>query len=67
MVIIHVRNKFGVEYKSSGMEDLLHRIGFSWRKARPQHPKAASEEEKMKFKKKLRSWLPNTNARDTPS
>ena len=67
MIIIHVRNKFGVEYKSSGMEDLLHRMGFSWRKARPKHPKAASEEEKAKFKKKLRSGLLNTNAWDIPS
>lgn len=67
IVIAHVSKKFGVEYKSSGMEDLLHRMGFSWRKARPRHLKAASEEEKTEFKKKQHSWLSNINAKDTPS
>ncbi len=67
MVIAHVYSKFDIKYKSSGMEDLLHRMGFSWRKARPRHTKAASEEEKEKYKKKLHSWLPNTNAGDTQS
>ena len=66
MIIVHVHAKFDIEYRSSGMEDLLHRMGFSWRKARPKHPKSASKEEREKFKKKPRSWLPNTNTGDTP-
>ncbi|MYC79461.1 MAG: winged helix-turn-helix domain-containing protein [Cenarchaeum sp. SB0661_bin_35] len=44
MVIAHVHRKFDIEYKRGGMEGLLRRMGFSWRKARPRHPKAASEE-----------------------
>lgn len=67
MVIIHVRNKFGIQYKSSGMGFLLHRLGFSWRKARPRHPKAASPEQTEEFKKKLHTWQTNMPARDMSS
>ena len=57
LVIAHVRNKYHIEYKVSGMLCLLHRMGFSWRKARPRHPKAPDEEEIKEFKK---SWTLNS-------
>jgi len=48
----HVRRRFGVEYRTVSMYDILHRLGFSWRKPRPKHPKSASESAKRAFKKK---------------
>jgi len=44
--------RFGVEYRTVSMYDILHRLGFSWRKPRPKHPKSASESAKRAFKKK---------------
>ena len=38
--IIHfVYEKYGVEYKSSGMYEVLHRLGFSWVTSRSKSPK----------------------------
>lgn len=56
LVMAHVRKKFDIEYKTSGMLFLLHRIGFSWRKPRPRHPNAPTDEEIKEFKK---SWTIN--------
>lgn len=41
MVIEHVSRKYGIEYKESGMRDVLHRAGFSSRKPRPTPYKAS--------------------------
>jgi len=53
LVAEHVRRRFGVQYRTVSMYDILHRLGFSWRKPRPRHPKSASESGKRAFKKKL--------------
>jgi len=53
LVAEHVRRRFGVEYRTVSMYDILHNMGFSWRKPRPKHPKSASESAKRAFKKKL--------------
>lgn len=50
-----VKEKFGVEYGERGMQLLLHRIGFASRVPRPRHPKAASEEEKARFRRMVAS------------
>ena len=49
LVIVHVQNKYNIEYKNSGMPYLLHRMGFSWRKARPRHPNIPIKEETKEF------------------
>jgi len=53
LVAEHVRRKFGVEYKTVSIYDILHRLGFSYKKPRPRHPKSASKPAKRAFKKKL--------------
>ena len=53
LVVAYVKRKFGVRYAGRGMYDLLRRIGFSSKKPRPRHPKAASGHKKREFKKKL--------------
>ena len=35
-----VENRWGVSYHPSHMGKLMHRLGLSWQKARPSHPKA---------------------------
>ena len=57
LVLIYVKKKYGVMYANSGMYDLLHRIGFSCKKPRPRHPKAASESEKKAFKRRSASII----------
>ena len=52
LLAAHIRKKYGVQYASSGIYEMLHRIGFSWQTPRPRHPKSASEPEKREFKKK---------------
>ena len=59
LVVAHVKKKYGVQYAERGMYDLLNRMGFSSRRPRPRHPKAASERDKNEFKKKLAA-RPNT-------
>ena len=39
-VIAHIQEKFGVKYSQSGGTDLLHRLGFSFKKATPVSGKA---------------------------
>jgi len=51
-VRIHIRRRFGVDYSIRGVQDLLPRIGLSWKKARPRHPKSASKTAQKAFKKK---------------
>ena len=38
-----VRDKYGVQYTTSGMYHILHRLGFSWITSRSQHPKSSPE------------------------
>ncbi len=52
LLAAHIRKKFGVQYATVSIYDILHRMGFSCRKPRPKHPKSASESEKKEFKKK---------------
>jgi len=52
LVAEHVRRRFGAEYRTVSMYDILHRLGFSWKKSRPKHPEPASESGKRAFKKK---------------
>lgn len=47
-VINYVQNTFGAEYSESGMRDLLHRIGFVYKKAKPV-PSKADEVEQLAF------------------
>ena len=51
MVKHHIEKKFGVEYSRGGARLLLKRLGFSWKKARPTHPKAASKRQQKQFMK----------------
>jgi transposase len=47
-VINHIKNKFGVQYSRGGVTELLHRLGFSFKKATPVPGKAKrSEQEKF--------------------
>ena len=50
-VIFHVINKFKIKYSRGGITELLHRIGFSFKKATPVPGKAKKEEQK-KFVRK---------------
>ncbi len=47
-IIAHVKAKFGIEYSRGGMTELLHRLGFSFKKATPV-PGKAKREEQEKF------------------
>lgn len=46
VVIAHIKNKFGVTYSLSGATELLHRLGFSFKKANPIPGKAKREKQK---------------------
>jgi transposase len=46
-VIEHVQNKFKITYSRGGMTDLLHRIGFSFKKATPVPGKAVKEKQEQ--------------------
>jgi len=59
-VRIHIKRKFGVDYSIRGVQDLLPRIGLSWKKARPRHPESASKTAQKAFKKKLGGWYAST-------
>jgi transposase len=37
----HAEQAYGVRYSDWGMSRLLHRLGLSWQKARPRHPRVA--------------------------
>jgi transposase len=39
-VITHIKNKFGIQYSRGGATELLHRLGFSFKKATPVPGKA---------------------------
>lgn len=47
-VIAHIKKEFGIEYSRGGVTELLHRMGFSFKKATPVPGKAKrSEQEKF--------------------
>ena len=52
LATMYVMEKFGVQYEARGMYDLLIRLGFSYKKPRPSHPKAASKRKQERFKKR---------------
>ena len=56
-VIAHVKKKFGVKYSLSGATELLHRLGFSFKKATPV-PGKAKRKEQEKFVRKYRRLKP---------
>ena len=45
-IIELVKEKYNVEYKRSGMYDLLERIGMSWVSSRSKHPKSDIKKQK---------------------
>ncbi len=51
LLAVHIERRFGVRYGTSGIYEMLHRIGFSRQTPRPRHPKPASESERREFKK----------------
>ena len=58
-IIIHVQSEYSVEFSSSGMRDLLHRLGFTYKKPKVV-PGKANFEDQMSFMlllHKLRSTL----------
>ena len=46
-VIVHIKKKFGVEYSRGGVTELLHRLGFSFKKATPVPGKANKKKQKQ--------------------
>ena len=56
-VIAHVRKKFGVKYTRGGMTDILHRLGFSFKKPKGVSAKAdrAKQEEFVRKYKRAKS------------
>ena len=56
-VIRHIKNKFGVKYSLSGATDLLHRLGFSYKKATPVPGKAKRDKQEA-FVRRYRRLKP---------
>lgn len=51
-----IKNKFNVEYKKSGLYDLLERLGLSWVSSRSKHPKSDPKQQqsfKQTFKARM--------------
>jgi transposase len=57
-VIAHVEVKFGIVYSRGGMTDLLHRLGFSFKKATAV-PGKANKEEQKKFVRRYKALTPD--------
>ena len=53
ILVEHIRRKHGITFVPRTMQTLMHEMGFRHVKPRPRHPKAASDQEKKAFKKKL--------------
>ncbi len=51
-----IKDNFGVEYKSSGLYDLLERIGLSWVSSRSKHPKS-DEKKQQAFKQTFKARM----------
>ena len=46
-VIVHIKKKFGVQYSGGGVTELLHRLGFSFKKATPVPGKANKKKQQQ--------------------
>ncbi len=46
-VIVHIKKKFGVQYSRGGVTELLHRLGFSFKKATPVPGKADKKKQQQ--------------------
>jgi transposase len=44
-VILHIKNKFNIQYSRGGVTELLHRLGFSFKKATPIPGKAKKDQQ----------------------
>lgn len=55
-IIAYTLKRFGVEYSQTGMTNLLHSLGFSYKKATP-IPGKANRKEQEKFIKKYRNLI----------
>lgn len=51
-----IKNKFNVEYKKSGLYDLLERLGLSWVSSRSKHPKSDPKQQKS-FKQTFKARM----------
>ncbi len=51
LLAAHIRKKFGVQYATVSIYDILHRMGFSCRKPRPKHPSQPQNQRKKSLKK----------------
>ncbi|HUV02522.1 MAG TPA: IS630 family transposase [Desulfobacteria bacterium] len=60
MVLYLVEKQYHRKYTREHMTRLLHKLGFSSQKPRPQNAKKPSDEEIQRFKKKLVEWYPTT-------
>ncbi len=50
----YIKKKYNVEYKSSGIYDLLERLGMSWVSSRSKHP-LSDEKKQKKFKQTFKA------------
>ncbi len=57
MVLDLVKKRYRRGYTREHMTRLLHKLGFSSQKPRPESPRKASKEEIERFKKKHGAWL----------
>ena len=53
-IAAHVEQRWGVSYSLSALARLLHRMGLSWQKARPAHPKGSAEVRELYKKPRCR-------------
>ena len=61
-IIEHIENKFNVTYKSSGIYDLLERIGLTWVSSRSKHPKGDLKKQKS-FKQTFKARMAKIKAK----
>jgi transposase len=52
----YIKEKYGIQYTTVHVWELLKALGFSLQRPRPRHNKAPDEEELERFKKKLPGW-----------
>ena len=55
-IVAHIEACWGVCYTLSALARLLHRMGLSWQKARPAHPKGSAEARELYKKTSPPSW-----------
>ncbi len=62
-IIAYVSESYGIKYSASGMTDLLHRIGFTYKKSKLIPAKADAAKQK-KFQEKFDNIVENNNESD---